>query len=290
MIHVRKLTRLVAVVAALSAAFAVNAAAAGIGTATVTSSSLRLRSEASTSSSVLTTLSNGASVAVLENSVNGWYKVSVGDTVGYVSGDYVTTEMIGSGAAVTGTVTASSLNVRAEASTESAQVGTLSSGDKVSITAISGDWYKISYNGGSAFVSAEYVALGDVNTASSQGEALTNYAKQFLGARYVYGATGPSAFDCSGFTSYVYKNFGYSLCHSSSGQYSYGTSVSKSNLQSGDLVFFSHSSSGRISHVGMYIGGGQFIHASTSSTGVIISDLNSKTYSSSYVGARRLLA
>ena len=85
------------------------------------------------------------------------------------------------------------------------------------------------------------------------------------------------------------KHFGYTINRTASTQMDNGTSVSRSELQPGDLVFFNNgSSSKRATHVGIYIGGGQFVHASTSTTGVIVSDMNSSYYTSTYVGARRL--
>ena len=92
----------------------------------------------------------------------------------------------------------------------------------------------------------------------------------------------PSGFDCSGFTSYVYKHFGYSLNRTSSGQRSNGVAVSKSDLQAGDILCFN-------GHVGLYIGGGSFIHAANPSKGVIISSLSESYYQKNYITARRIL-
>ena len=98
-----------------------------------------------------------------------------------------------------------------------------------------------------------------VNKSSSQ---VANYAYNFLGRPYVYGANGPNAFDCSGFTSYVYRHFGVSLPRTASSQFSAGSAVSRNNLAPGDLVFFN--TVGYLGHVGLYIGGGDFIHAASS--------------------------
>jgi peptidoglycan DL-endopeptidase CwlO len=116
---------------------------------------------------------------------------------------------------------------------------------------------------------------------------VVTYAYKFLGKPYVWGASGPNAFDCSGFTAYVYKAFGVSLPHQSGSQYGYGQAVSRSNLAQGDLVFFN--TYGSISHVGVYIGGGRFIHAANSKSGVIISSLSEGYYSSRLVGSKRVL-
>jgi len=120
---------------------------------------------------------------------------------------------------------------------------------------------------------------------SARGADVVAYAMKFLGKPYVYGASGPNAFDCSGFTCYVYKHFGIYLPRTAYGQRSVGTPVSKNNLAPGDLVLFSSPN-----HVGIYIGGGQFIHASSGSRKAIcISSLSSSSYSRRYVGARRVL-
>ena len=121
-----------------------------------------------------------------------------------------------------------------------------------------------------------------VNKSSSQ---VANYACNFLGRPYVYGANGPNAFDCSGFTSYVYRHFGVSLPRTARSQFSAGSAVSRDNLAPGDLVFFN--TVGYLGHVGLYIGGGDFIHAASSGR-VKISSLNEGYYRTRYAGARRV--
>lgn len=123
---------------------------------------------------------------------------------------------------------------------------------------------------------------------SGKGSTVVETAKKYLGAKYVYGASGPNSFDCSGFTSYVFKLHGVSLSRTAKGQYSNGTAVSRANLQPGDLVMFGPSASG-INHVGIYIGGGQIIHAENPSSGVTIDTINSGYYNKNYVGARRVI-
>jgi cell wall-associated NlpC family hydrolase len=127
------------------------------------------------------------------------------------------------------------------------------------------------------------------NTSNRIGNSsVVQAAYRNLGARYVWGASRPGAFDCSGFTMYVMRQSGISLPHSSSAQFRMGHSVSRSNLQAGDLVFFSLGTRGVVGHVGLYIGNGRMIHASTPSTGVIVSSINERYYTSRYLGARRV--
>lgn len=123
------------------------------------------------------------------------------------------------------------------------------------------------------------------------GSAVAQAAYNYLGEKYVWGSAQPGVgFDCSGLTSYLYnKVCGISLYRNSAAQSNNGYPVSKSNLKQGDLLFFSTNGSGSISHVGIYVGNGKMIHASTPSTGVIISDIDSNYYSNTFVTARRIL-
>lgn len=127
----------------------------------------------------------------------------------------------------------------------------------------------------------------NISRGSTSSNEVVNYAYNFLGKPYVYGASGPNAFDCSGLTSYVFRQLGVNLPRTSSSQFGVGMKVSRENLQPGDLVFFNTYSS--ISHVGIYIGGGEFIHASSTGKPVMISNLNEGYYNSRYAGARRVM-
>lgn len=124
-------------------------------------------------------------------------------------------------------------------------------------------------------------------TYSTQARVM-EYAKSYLGVPYVFGSASGASFDCSGFTMYIYKKVGISLPHSASGQSRCGTKVSRSELVPGDLVFF-HTYSDGISHVGIYIGGGSFIHASSGAGEVTITSLSESYYAARYMGATRIL-
>lgn len=122
---------------------------------------------------------------------------------------------------------------------------------------------------------------------SSKNDSVVSYAKEYLGAKYKYGAAGPKAFDCSGFTMFIMGKFGIDLPHSAREQSGYGTSISRDSLKPGDLVYFDTSRGRGISHVGIYIGDGNFIHAG--SKGVSINNLDTKYYNNRYVMASRVL-
>jgi len=124
---------------------------------------------------------------------------------------------------------------------------------------------------------------------SVTGSRIIEKAANYLGTPYVYGGSSPAGFDCSGFTQYIYKQFGISLYRTAASQYGHGVQVSQSQLVAGDLVFFKCGGS-TINHVGIYCGNGQFIHSSSpSSGGVIYSSLTSGYYANTYVGARRIV-
>lgn len=117
---------------------------------------------------------------------------------------------------------------------------------------------------------------------------LNNAIKPVIGVSYKMGGTTTKGFDCSGFTSYVFKKIGLTLPRASTSQYKVGTAVAKSNLKAGDLVFFNTSGRG-VSHVGIYVGGGKFAHSSTSK-GVTITALNSSYFGKRYIGAKRVMS
>lgn len=160
---------------------------------------------------------------------------------------------------------------------------------------ISGEWYLVSYAGSTGYLRASDcrgVAYSDYEgTAATQTlfDQLESIAYSYLGTPYVYGGVSYSGIDCSGFTMQVFGQLGYSLAHGASDQYYAGTPVTSAERQAGDLVFFStYPGSGSIGHVGIYLGGGAFIHASYSS-GVTIDYLGNSYYASNYFGACRII-
>lgn len=175
-------------------------------------------------------------------------------------------------------------------------------GDRFPITGKTDGWYQILCNGRTGYVSAEFVTVedkdsvskpdggnGDNSSTNPLAQQIVDFALQYVGYPYVYGTAGPDTFDCSGFTYYVYAHFGYSLNRSSRDQVNNGVAVSKDQLQPGDLVFFKYNTSKPVSHVGIYIGSGQFIHASTNSYAVQIDDLTTGHYNRVYVYGRHVI-
>jgi cell wall-associated NlpC family hydrolase len=132
----------------------------------------------------------------------------------------------------------------------------------------------------------QYQIVG-TNDLSGKSSSIIDLAERYLGGRYSYGGSSPGGFDCSGFTMYVFNKYGISLPHSAAGQSGYGSRVSRGSLRNGDLVFFD--TTGGISHVGIYIGNGQFINAENYRSGVTIDSLNTAYWSRTFVTARRVL-
>lgn len=208
-------------------------------------------------------------------------------------------------------VNASTVNVRKEPNTSSEIVTNATMNTEVVVQSEEGGWSKVTVNGRDGYIATNLLSAtrqttsrssttrrsttstqtqdttaSTTSSASSSGAAVVAKAKSYIGYKYVYGGSSPSTgFDCSGFTSYIYKQFGVSLNRTAAGQYSNGTAVSRANLQPGDLVMFGKSG---INHVGIYIGGGMIVHAENKTTGVTTDTINSGYYNNNYVGARRI--
>lgn len=225
-----------------------------IKTGYVSTESLKVRKEANTKSEVIDSLTKNAQVSIIEE-LTGWYKIKIGKEIGYVSSQYISDKKVE-------TTTSRGSTTRSEEVSQMPE----------------------------ETVEEEEEPVTSSAPVSGEGESVVEFAKQYLGYKYVAGGASPSTgFDCSGFTSYVYKNFGVSLNRTSKDQVKNGVAVSRSELEPGDLVLFKGKTGSAIGHVGIYIGGGKFIHASTPSTGVIISGLSESYYNTRYVSARRVI-
>lgn len=264
---------------------------------------LRLRSEATTSSTILDTAHYGDSVVVLEKK-GSWYKVNYNLQIGYMSGDYLTLKERENVDLGTGSIDGSVVNMRSGPSTGNNIVAQLRRNNTVEIFGFNCGWYKVRTAANQiGYVRSDLLELLDKpaenfgvsgsndsnnsgSTSLSAGEKLAAYAKTFVGYSYVYGGSSPSGFDCSGFTQYCARQMGYSIQRTATAQLSNGTKVSRENLKPGDLVFFGYGNTA--SHVGIYIGDGNFVHAQNSSTGVVITSLSQSYYDSRYLTARRI--
>ena len=272
---------------------------------------LNVRKGPGTSYSKIAALSKGIAVTVHSTS-NGWSKITANGVEGYVSSEYLSaTKPSSSNETSTTTKTMYvtpdvGLNVRKGPGTSYSKITKLSKGTAVTVHSTSNGWSKITANGVEGYVSSEYLSTTKPSTSSSSSSnsssssssssssvnAVLNLAAKQIGKPYVWGAEGPSSFDCSGLTYYVYKNAaGITLPRTSSEQSKYGTTVSKSNLKAGDLLFFdtSGSNNGVVSHVGIYVGGGEMIHASSSSNKIVQVTIESSYWNNAYVTAKRVL-
>lgn len=259
---------------------------------------------------IITTLPQDTMVAVLNNS-SSWYKVVANGKEGYVSSEYLTGSLttdfsLGSAKIVCDT----SVNFRSQPNTSSSVLASLRNGTVVSVTGVQGGWFKVTYSGQKGYVHPDYLSFSNVqssgstdsggsssitppsnsvsyNGSSEKRAAVLEYAAQFLGTPYVYGGSTPSGFDCSGFTSYVFKNTVGSIPRVAQAQFDATTRVSMDELLPGDLVFFGSSASS-ISHVGIYVGNNQFIH-SPHTGDVVKYDSLTGSYASRFQGGGRVI-
>lgn len=297
------------------------------GVAFITADSLRLRGEPSTQSTTLAYGAKNEIVIVLGKS-GSWYHVVYNLQEGYMHGNYLKFVATENAELGYGKVNYASVNMRTGPNTSYRAIGQSKQGDLAYVIGINKQWYKVIWNEAICYIRSDYLDLTEFpyeNRASKKSPLFfrlgkttgtpvsvatlknsSNYipapgkpataladriiatAKQYIGVPYVWGGTSPSGFDCSGLVQYVFRQHGIQLNRTTVTQYRQGVYVDRANLQKGDLVFFQNTYTTGISHVGIYIGNGQFIHAS-SSRGVMISELSNTYWASHYYGARRVL-
>lgn len=192
-------------------------------------------------------------------------------------------------------ITKNGPNFRSAPSTSSSTFGHIPSGTKLTLDPVNQWWYKTTYNGKTGYVSSNYVTITDSITPapSSKADKIIADGIKYLGVKYLWGADydrdGTFKFDCSGFITRIYGDNGVNIIRQSAKASTQGTSVSRSALKKGDLVFFDTDGNGSINHLGVYIGDNKFLHASPAGgKGVQISTI-SGFWSSHYVKAKRVL-
>ncbi|MGB4587874.1 MAG: NlpC/P60 family protein [Clostridiaceae bacterium] len=246
---------------------------------------LNMRTGAGTSYGVITVIPNGSKVEVLESS-NGWDKVVYNGNTGFASSTYLSSEAQTSAPVPVTLYKAAkyNLNMRTGPGTGYARVLTIPAGGQVQVLETSNGWDKIVYGGYTGWASNEY--LVEVSQ-SVTGTDVINFAKTLLGTPYTWGGDSPSkGFDCSGFTKYVYANFGIALPRVSGDQANYGTAVPLSEMRPGDLIYFGN---GSVSHIGIYMGNNQMIHSPSAGKTVEIKDLTWHLNNYEIIGARRII-
>lgn len=237
---------------------------AELGYGKVNGSSVNLRTAPSTSGRSLGMAGKGERVYIIGLNT-GWYKVIWKSHVCYIRSDFVD-------------LTEIPYENRDSANSPKFFRGGKSTGVAPSASALNG-----------TTATPETTVKPETGNASSAlGQKLVSGAQKYLGVPYVYGGASPSGFDCSGLVYYLLKNEGYSPYRTAADQYKMGTYVAKEDLQPGDLVFFQNTAGYGISHVGIYVGDGKFIHAPRTGSVVSYADLNSTYYTNHYYGARRV--
>lgn len=275
-----------------------------------------VRSGPSTGDTIIGELVEGDWVTITGYYENGFAEIYFGDWIGYAYAEYLglpaseqTTTSDQPAAATTSSdepattwgsdgwlYTSDSVNLRSGPSSSDGVVEVLPAGTSVYHTGASSNGFaQVESDYGSGWLHSDYLSTSAPEVAPepevvTQGQQIVNFAMQYHGYPYVWAGNTPAGFDCSGFTQYVVQNvLGYDITHSTDIQSGHGSSVAWGEWQPGDLIFFVGTGGGGfVSHVGIYIGDGQMIHAENASTGVVISSLYSSYYSNHYYSARRL--
>ena len=287
---------------------------------------VNVRNQPSTEGEIVGKIFDGsvAQVLAIAGENDEWFQITSGNVEGYIKAEFfiygeAAAEVMDEYVTKYAEVKADRLNVRKEATTDSARIGYLNNGEKVKLIEGLGDWKKVQYSEGKeGYVSAEYVQIleeytyaktleeeqaeiearraleqrqkvsenlvpestenvqapnTNYTTNSELRAAIVAYALQYVGDAYVSGGTSlATGTDCSGFTCFVYADFGYSISRTPEGQYTgAGRGIDYSEIQPGDIICYSSNGGKSCTHVAMYIGDGQVVHAANSRKGVITS-------------------
>lgn len=281
----------------------------------VTASTLNVRASNSASAPKIGSLKFGVEVQVLET-ISNWDRIVINNLTGWVCNDYLvatrmensiedttndlqqTSEQEEATVLKTAVINTATLNVREQSTTNSARLGTLKKNAIVAIIGEENGWYKIKYNNQYGYILSDYTVNKDIEISrgsysrgerpTSVAETATTLALQYIGCKYVWGGTSPNGFDCSGLVYYVYKDYVPNLGRSAKPQSKTGTTIEKENLVMGDLVFFGEDGGSLVTHVGIYVGDGIFVHAANSKRGVVTDTILSGYYEKNYLYAKRI--
>jgi len=277
------------------------------GAADISGSDIRVRSGPGLTYEILTHVTTGDTVVIVERTNSEWYKINFHGTVGYISVPLLSRVRDAANFNAAGSVSGSGVNMRTEPNTTSSVIDSYNSGTAMQIIGINKGWYKVQYGGNTGYIRSDLMTIltkgeaaasnlsttGSVSSAPAAnrtlGQQIADFGVSLKGIPYVWAGNTTAGFDCSGFVTYVLKNFGITVTRQSAGMYrDNGVSINKSDLLPGDLVFFSRNGS-TVSHVGIYIGNGQYVHSTSSGrVGVIVSSMNTTWASSTYFGAKRV--
>lgn len=254
---------------------------------------LNVRETPDESGKLVGKMSNNAACEIL-GTEGDWVHIKSGKVEGYCHTDYLLSGLLARKRAeeIVTTVaeaTSGGLRVRTEPNTDCEVLTTMAEGESLEVVEEMDGWIKVLLDDEEGYISADYAEVKEnLDTAVTMTELLygegvsdvrvelCQYAKQFIGNPYVWGGTSlTKGADCSGFTLSVFKKYGISLPHYSVSQSQMGKKVSLSEAKAGDLVFYSNGS--RVNHVGIYLGNGQVVHASSPRTGIKISNVGYRT-------------
>lgn len=320
----KKLKKVIAVIliAAVIMSIVVITASAGslaYGVGTISVSVLNIRSGPDTTHKVIGTARKDAKVVILEQTNDTWYHINYNGIDGYVACRYLKDISTEAGFTAAGALTDDTVRLRSMPTIESDILATYDTGDKLVVLGLDNGWYKVKNGDLVGYIRSDYFSvigpyvpavaaqwnttdktpnkpvtppiIIDDGNGTELGNSIANMALQYVGYAYVYGGASPEeGFDCSGLVYYVLAQHGYEVYHGATSQYSEEIlSGPVDELQVGDLLFFSDNGGYDMFHVGIYIGGGQFVHAANSDSGVKISELDSEYWGSYFYAAKRIV-